>query len=246
MRSLLLALTLAPLLAHADCREWSWSVFPEPGELVPTNARFVVQGYGLAQDAVKTIASRHPRLVTSAGEEFPLKVVELHVGEFHLTQAVLSPKGALTPGVQYTLRFDQPDGPERFWLSKDTSPTWFVGPDADFVPPRWKAAPTPLPSAVKEYGCGPAIEAQLAVQLDDASPVLVRARVTGPDQRPREYLLRLKDGKLIVGHSMCSGAFVLDPEGEWQLELTAVDLAGNTAAAPGGALRFKGLTAAPK
>jgi hypothetical protein len=232
-------LVVLPLSAWADCASWSWKVFPAPGTTVPTNARFVLQAYGTAQPVVASIATRHPRLVTQDGSQFPLKVLEVNVGEFQLTQAVLQPKGALTEGTRYTLRFDQPEGPERFSLPRDESASWIVGP-ADFEAPVWATSPSAQPGKIVQYGCGPLVEARVAVALTSAEPVQFRARVSRPDGGVREFLLAPEKGDIAIGHGMCSGAF--EPgEGAWSLELTAVDLAGNATRAPGPALRFKGV-----
>lgn len=236
MRCLLALLCLAPVAARADCAASGWHVFPPPGSTVPTNARFVVQGFASSQAAVKSLATRHPRLVADTGEQLPLKVLTVNEGGFELTQAVLAAKGALTPGVRYTLRFDD----DTFSLRRGVSASWVVGAGADFEPPRWQAAPSAKPGERKEMGCGPSVHARLELAVEDAGPVLVRA-VVKRDGEVKEFLLeREDDGSLRVGHGMCSGAFQLG-DGAWTLELSAVDLAGNSTPAPGGAQAFKGL-----
>jgi hypothetical protein len=235
---------LVPLAAWADCASWSWKVFPQPGSTVPTNARFVVQAYGDAQPIVASIATRHPRLVTQDGAQLPLEVLEVNVGELLLTQAVLRPKGALTVGTRYTLRFDQPEGPARFSLPRDESASWFAGP-ADFDAPVWVTRPEAQPGKIVRYGCGPLVEARVAVALADGEPVLFRAHVSRPDGGVREFLLAPDKGEVAIGHGMCSGAFRLDG-GAWSLELTAVDFAGNATPAPGSPLRFKGVEPADR
>lgn len=232
-------LVVIPLSAWADCSSWGWSVFPAPGSTVPSNARFVVQAFDEAQPVLASIVTRHPRLVTQDGASFPLKVLEINVGEFRLTQAVLQAKGALTEGTRYTLRFDQPEGPERFALSRDASPSWTVGP-ADVEPPVWVTSPGAQAGRYVQYGCGPVIEARVAVALADGDPVQFRARVSRPDGGVREFLLTPDRGDVVIGHGMCSGAFRVST-GEWTLTLSAVDLAGNVTPAPGTPLHFRGV-----
>ncbi len=238
MRSLVAMLCLLSFPVRADCMDWSWHVFPPPGTTLPTNGRVTLQATGRAREALETISKRHPRLVAGA-IEVPLKVVERHVGDFEVSQAVLQAKGALTEGTRYTLRFDDTDTDFRFINEKSAS--WTVTP-ADFTPPTWRSGPSPWPGRHVEYGCGPSHEARVGLVLADDNATQVRARVTGSDGGTREFLLEPKGKELVVGHGMCSGAFRLD-DGAWSLELTAVDVAGNSTAAPGGPLRFIGIEA---
>jgi hypothetical protein len=91
------------------------------------------------------------------------------------------------------------------------------------------------------FGCGPAIEARVKVGLEDASELLVRAKVSRPDGSSKQYLLPApKSGVLEIGHGMCAGAFEIGGDQEWSLELTAVDAAGNATLALTAPLAFKG------
>lgn len=235
MKALVIALCLVPFAAHADCADASWSVTPAAGTTLPSNGRITLEGYGGAQKFISTMASRNPRLV--AGEiVIPLTVVETHVGEFLVTQVVLKAKGALPEGTKLRLRFDHPDD-VHFRLPRDEAPEWTIT-RADFTPPVWSGPPVIKPGRYAEFGCGPVIEAIVAVPVTGA--LQMRARLSGP--KPREYLLDVENGHVIVGHSMCSGPFRIS--GDWTLELTALDAAGNALAAPGEPLRFNGHDAA--
>lgn len=236
MRALLVGLLVFPLAASADCMSLSWAVSPPAGSTVPLNARFVLEGFGTAQDTVAKIASRNPRLVSESAR-LALEVIEVHVGEMGITQAVLKPRGALKPGTKYTLEFDDQQR-DRFFLRGDQKPSWTAGPP-DRVAPVWGSAPSPEPGRVAQMGCGPDIQAQVRLDVSDTSAVLIRARVKDGTASEREYLLTPRSGAALgIGHGMCSGAFKL-PEGAWTLELSAVDAAGNITPAPGPPLRFK-------
>lgn len=245
-RTFLLALVLVAARAPADCYDWKLSAWPPSGTKLPTNGRIVLIGYGLAQPQVAKIAERKPRLLAKSLDPLTftppirLEVVELHVGELKLTQAVLKPEKPLFPGTRYTLAFEQTaDDPD---YDKGGRPFWFGGDGPDLEPPTWEAPPTPGPGHYKDMGCGPIEEARVSLAVKDQSLQLIRARVQGATGGVREYLIKPGEGEVMVGHSMCWGPFILG-EGEWSLELDAVDLAGNAAPAPGGPLRFKGLNA---
>lgn len=239
MRALIFVL-FTPLAAQAMCAMSAWDVFPAPGSKVPKNSRFVVEGYGSAQSAVVSIATRKPRLVSAKGAQVPLKVVVINVGEKDITQAVLEPTAPLIEGTRSTLKFET-DSKTRFELDENVRPSWMVGP-ADVEPPRWTKAPEAQPGVIELFGCGPAVEARVNVAIEDAAAILVRAKVTRTDGSSKHYLLpATKNGVLEIGHGMCSGAFKLGLEGkEWSLELTAVDAAGNATLALIPPLRFKG------
>lgn len=246
-RTLLIVAVLSSTRSAADCASWSFKVWPPPGTVIPPNARLVIQGYDRAQEMVAKIAGLNPRLLVKSPDPLTfsppirLKVVEVHTGEMKITQAVLQPERLLIPGAQYTLAFEHtvedpdfaPKGPLR----------WMAGGEPDSAAPTWSAPPLAGPGHFKQMGCGPIEEARVQLAVKDQSPWLVLSRVHGPTGGVREYLLTPDDeGELTVGHSMCMGAFQLG-EGEWSLELVAVDVAGNSAPAPGGPLRFKGLDA---
>ena len=247
-RALLIALALISARATADCMDWSWKVWPPPDTTLPTNGRIVLQGMGLAQKAVAHLAERNPRLKAKSPDPLTfappvrLKVVEVHVGEMLITQVVLQPERLLIPGTTYTLVFDQPGDEVEFTegMYLRGAPRWIAGAQADRAAPTWLEPPTARPGHFKQMGCGPIEEAKVQLAVKDEGPVLVLARVQGATGGVREYLLTPLEGELAVGHSMCLGAFRLG-DGEWTLELVALDAAGNATPAPGGPLRFKGL-----
>ena len=217
------------------CATSAWDVFPASGSKVPKNSRFIVEGYGSAQPAVLSLATRKPRLIPANGAEVPLKVVEINVGEMSITQAVLEPTAPLIEGTRYRLKIETDTKREENMLA-----FWTVGP-ADVEPPRWTRTPEAQPGKITRFGCGPAIEAQVNVAIEDASALLMRAKVTRPDGSSRQYLLPVpQNGRLEIGHGMCSGAFKIGGEKEWSLELTAVDVAGNATLALSPPLKFKG------
>lgn len=220
-----IALCLVSFVAHADCMESSWKFTPANGTTLPANGRITLDGYGGAQKIVATMKTRHPRLVAGS-VEVPLSVVELHVGEFDVTQVVLKPETTLKEGMKFTLRFD--DAPSEV-------AEWTVT-QSDTTAPVWTSAPIAKKGLYKEFGCGPAIQAIVGIPATGA--IQVRARAN-----KREFLIDIKDGAATVGHSMCWGPFRL--KGEWSLELSALDAAGNETRAPGAPLRFKGVDAAP-
>lgn len=218
--------------SFAKCMSSYWDVWPTAGTTIPVNGRVIIGAFGTATSDVQKLASFGPALVSS-GHRVPLKVTQTNVGEMKIAQAVLTPTEPLKPGAHYKLSWKKtPTG-----FSQPAN--WNVGNARDEAAPAWKSAPVALSGEHAELGCGPADNAFVNVAVDDEA-TLIRARVIR-GEKTVEYLLPWKSGeRLAIGHGMCSGAFVPTADA-WTLELSVVDVAGNEAAAPGGALQFKSI-----
>jgi len=234
---------MLPVAAWADCADSSWSFFPPAGTAVPINTRLVIDGYGDAQAVAGKLGEHHP-ILEGGGQSIPLEVKEVNVGQKSITQVVLVPEHRLKPKTRYVLKVTTTGDEPAVTLRDGMKPAWTTSDTIDLDAPSFKAPPLALAGIEKQFGCGPQIEALVAVQIEDTGPVLLLATVTGSLGQPRRYLVPARDGQVHVGHGMCLGAFRLD-EGRWSLELTAVDAAGNQTPAPGGPMRFKGISPTP-
>lgn len=225
------AALLLALPSPAKCMSSSWEVWPSVETKLPLNPRIVIEGFGTAQPDVEKLASYGPALV-AANHRVALEVKQTNVGEMKISQAVLAPVEALKPGLHYRLTW------------KKTPPgfaepaNWDVMTTRDDATPTWKSWPLANTGERAEFGCGPSESVSVKVDVTDAAPTLIRARVSHA-RKTVEYLLRWSASEpLPIGHGMCSGAFQLTND-TWSLELSAVDVAGNETAAPGGVLAFK-------
>lgn len=234
MKTFALIAVLASFPAFAKCAAISWTVWPSLDTKLPLNGRVVIGGYGTAKPTVEKLASFGPAL-EATGHSVTLKVSETNVGEMLIAQAVLVPTESLKPGLNYRLTWKK--RPPEFTPSAN----WTTSNDKDLVAPQWLSPPFPQPGEHEELGCGPSDNARVDIAVLDNSPFLIRARVIRGTKRT-EYLLRWTKGEsLSIGHGMCSGAFEL--KGDWQLELAAVDVAGNETPMGCGAIQYKNLDA---
>lgn len=161
------------------------------------------------------------------------------------TQAVLVPERALQPNRTYKLVLSRdatvpsthPD-----WFRAMLGPVaWTTGPASDKTPPRWSARPEPRKAVYQQFGCGPDSYVSINVSFADAEPLLIRAEVRGAGkERPRRYLLEPFRGAIQIGREMCGGGFELASDQRYLVTLTAIDLAGNEAPAPGGPIEIVG------
>ncbi len=80
-----------------------------------------------------------------------------------------------------------------------------------------------------EYGCGPAIFAHFQVRIDDASETLVKTEVVNLQNKEKTiYYLSSRDGKIDIGHGMCSGAFSFREKGKYKVRFDLMDASGNS------------------
>jgi hypothetical protein len=234
---------LLPQLVLAMCAEEHLSVWPPPGHPLPVNGQLVLEGYGLTQEPVARIAEYSPHLVTE-GDEVPLRVIAIHLGEKRLIQAVLQPERPLQPGQRYALRLDRPVDPgapaisERMWPN---GMEWTIS-RPDVTPPRWREVPRVTGQSVEEFGCGFSIHVAVSALVDDDGPrvqVLAELRRADGGSSVR-FRLTPTGEKVEIGHDMCSGGFGLLPGVRHTVRLVAVDMAGNESVAPGGEVLFEG------
>lgn len=204
--------------------------------VVPTNVRLVVERFHHQSESLRGHLLKGPlELVPAAGAAVSLQIESTLAGEMYVEQAVLKPAAALTAGATYQLK-----------LQGAEPKTLRVGATADHKAPVWDAAPKVGDSSYQMFGCGPDSHVAIKVPVRDDGPVvLVRAAVrplgkAAAGARTVSYLLRIAKGEISLGHSMCSGPFVLRPHAHYEVTLTAVDLAGNETPAPGGPLSIVG------
>lgn len=92
------------------------------------------------------------------------------------------------------------------------------------------------------FGCGPSVHVNVsAVVEDEHSQVQVLAEVRRAEGgEPVRFRLSPSTQQVQIGHGMCSGGFEFQEGVRYSVRLTAVDMAGNESAAPGGELLIQG------
>jgi hypothetical protein len=247
LRLLCLLTILLPRIVLAMCGSQSLTVWPSLDHPLPANGQVVLEGYGLFEEPVATIAKRSPRLVAEK-DEVPLRVVAVYRGEMNLTQAILQPERPLQPGQRYTLHLTHPEGARSPPLPTETQsktgdvPIAWTVTDADVKPPHWRKAPRKEGESKVRMGCGPSIHVHVSANVDEEGPqVHVLAEVRRADGgEPVRFRLSPSQKQLHIGHGMCSGAFQLKEGVRYTVRLVAVDMAGNEAAAPGAPVHIVG------
>ena len=173
-----------------------------------------------------------------------MKVKELLVGQYGLTQAVLVPETSLTVGWEYTLVIDKLPKDESInrWnskLLKNEPIVYKVVDDLDIINPTFKITPKEIKKSLDYYGCGTAMHVYFECFVSEGSEYLIRSTVknltTGNET---SYYLEPEHGTLKIGYGMCSGAFDLAEGDEYEIELSIVDASGNATAWAGDGIKF--------
>lgn len=236
--SLTLAVTLLSVApdAGAKCRGTWLSAFPD--KTIHANSWLVLQAGGQARELVRNLANHRAALVRQ-GERVEVTVMAVHDGQFNVTQAIIRPSKPLTRGATYRLSLDEAavEAASIGWDLKRLE--WTVGPPSGSGTPRWSGAPTVDGSRYTRYGCGPAkyVDMRLPVVDTGLLGALVEVRPAGAKARPVRFLVPIRDGKISLGHGMCSGAFTYTSGARYDVRvLSVLDTQGNRVSAPPHAL----------
>jgi hypothetical protein len=227
------ALGASPALAECASEAfWAW---PPANTALPPNGVILLTGYGVDQATVEGIATLKPSLTSDKGDVIPLHVVEARRGKASVSKALLRAKGPL-PTATYHLTFE--GAAPAHWASSLVEATWTVSGPADTTPPAWSAPPTSASGKRVEFGCGPAVTAQVTAPLTDdnpTKPILVDVTLTNPKGDTEQMWVEVASPgePLSLGHGMCSGEFSMSAP-SYTAAITALDLAANPSPAPGG------------
>ncbi|MFK8007003.1 MAG: hypothetical protein AB8H03_11550 [Saprospiraceae bacterium] len=206
-------------------------VFPK-GDEISKNSMFMIEGYAFSQKVINNLDGKYPAYLQAENHIIKLKVETIHEGEYGLTQAILKPEETLRIGEEYWLRIDSlGEGMSKVGSYKNQKIKWLVKNEIDFKKPLWKSEMRPklLNMSYIEYGCGPEVFAHFQVKINDASETLIKTEVMNLKNKKKTiYYLNSRDGKIAVGHGMCSGAFALRKSGKYKVRFDLMDASGNS------------------
>lgn len=232
----LAAIVLAPSLAQAKCMAGNISAWPPPDADLPTRPMILLEGFGNDQPYIAALAAGGTARLVAGKQKITLRLDALHAGAFGLTQAVLVSPRTLKAGTRYTLDLRGPDGkrvPITTYVDGRSRPMSWTTARGKLAPLRMRGAPKVGGQSYQRYGCGPASYVELSVPAASGAPVAVEVALTelgGKGANPTStYVVPVRDGKLRIGHGMCSGPFrITGAERRFEVELTALDAAGRS------------------
>lgn len=134
-------------------------VFPNKTE-INKNSIFMIEGFDTSQKFITSLNKEHKIYLQNGNQKINLKIVEINVGDFKITQAILKPESPLQIGKEYTLKIDNLPKYEvisRYnqynFLSKPI--TYKITSNMDFVKPLITKKPFEINKSYTTYGCGP-------------------------------------------------------------------------------------------
>lgn len=227
---------------YADCAVTGLWVFPN-GPTIKQNSIFVLNGYADSQNIIRKLNKKHLVYLKAGEKKINLLVIEICVGQYYLTQALLKPETELEAGIEYTLHIDELPKYESLSrynkrIGRDESVTYRVVAEKDGEKPKLLSKSKEIKKTLIQYGCGPSIHVVFSNPAKDKSDMLVKTTVKNLNTgRETTFYIEPDGDKIKVGHGMCSGAFNFDDGNEYEVEFSFMDASGNLTA-PGKRIRF--------
>jgi len=231
--SFLLVLLLYGANVFADCIS-AISFWPS-GQSIKQNSIILIEGFGQSREIVQALNKKYPVYLKTGNKKVKLKVREILVGEYNLTQAVLTVNEQLIIGQEYELFIDGlPEfaTPLTRWNSatkKNDVVKWIVEKNSDVEKPAWIAKPSEIRKTLFFWGCGPEANIHFKFEITDKSEFLIKTTVSNIETKKSTtcYVIPSDSSTFAVGRDMCSGAFTFDGIGNFEATFDIVDASGN-------------------
>lgn len=215
-------------------------------QTINKNSIFVIDGYTWSQKIVRGLGTTYKVYLKSEKEEINLKVQEICVGQYNLTQAILKPEKPLSVGKEYELVIENlgvlAEEVSRFnyKTNQHEKIKWTVEAQSENVALDWIEKPKYKDSYYELFGCGPASYANFTYSANENSAYLIKTSVKNKATGTiTTYYLKSNDKIISIGHGMCSGEFTFDGGDTFEVEFTLVDATGNLTKWTGDKIEFK-------
>lgn len=228
----ILSTLLITTSSYASCA-WSglW-VFPS-GKTIKQNSIFILTAYASSQPIINELNKKHNIYLKNGHEQIKLIVTETCVGQLELTQAILKPERELEAGVQYTMFIDDlPEGEQlkhyNDKIKQFVLVSYLVEKGKDTDKPVITSIPKEIKKSYVPYGCGPAKHVIFDLPVKDSSALFIKATIKNlKSGKETKYYISPNDGRIEIGHGMCSGAFTFDDSEYYEVEFSFMDASGN-------------------
>jgi hypothetical protein len=233
MKQLLTLVTCILLSAkvYADCAGSGLNLFPF-GKTIKQNSIFILTAGSGSEDVIHGLNKNYKIYLKSGEKKIRLFVIEICIGQYFLSQAVLKPATEPEAGKQYTVFIDGPFGDIN---AKPASlnetielRTYNVIAEKDADRPQLSSKPKETGKTLHFYGCGPDIHVDFSNPAQDQSEIVVRTTVKNLATRKETTFYLVPSGNRIeVGHNMCEGGFDYDGSNHYEVEFSFMDASGN-------------------
>lgn len=228
---------------YADCAGSGLYVFPS-GQTIKQNSIFVIEGYANSQSVILELNKSYSIYLKSGDKKVNLLVKEICVGQFGLTQAILTPEKQLEAGLEYELIIDGFPKIESFNHYNSKTNTydpikWTVVAGTDNEKPVLTSRPKEIGKSYTLFGCGPALSVDFDFPVKDSSEVIIKTTVKNMSSGVETtYYIQPTNNQIEIGHGMCSGAFNFDDSNNYEVEFSFMDASGNLTAWTGERIKF--------
>lgn len=232
---LLLLLTFGIKTALADCKMNGMTFYPEQKE-ISLNSMFFIQGYSFSQKTINSFKERTIYLESENGELIKLNLQEILKGQMSLTQAIFRPSKELKPNTTYFLKYsDQTENEGREMMQynrekkKREKVYWKTTNKKNIKNLNSNLNIELAKTEVIHYGCGPSANAIFDVKNKFESEIWYKTEVVAINTNKKNiYYIKEWNGKLNVGHGMCSGAFTFNRKGKYKVRFTPMNTDGKS------------------
>jgi hypothetical protein len=209
-------------LCIAKCSGDGINVYPK-GETISQNSIIIIEGYANSQKIILDLNKKYKVYMKSGNHVVDMEILELNEGSFKLTQAILKPTDSFLIGEEYKLFIDSlPSSSGRI------DKTWKITESSIVGIPEFKKLPKVSGKELTYLGCGPSVHVNFKSTVNSNEDCIVKTtlinKVTGISS---VYYLPISNGKISIGHGMCSGAFELYKGMEYTVTFCLMDFSGN-------------------
>ena len=232
---LFLFLTVGIKSAIAECAMSGMQFFPEQRE-ISLNSMFIIQGYSMSQNTINSFEKRTIYLESENGDLIELNLQKVLKGQMSLTQAIFKLTKELKPNTIYFLKYSdqtENEGGDMMQYNREKKEREKV---------YWKTTDKKTLEALNSnlnvefektevihYGCGPSVNAIFDLKNKSQSEIWYKTEVVDLNtNNSKVFYIREWNGKLNVGHDMCSGAFTYDNKGKYKVRFTPMNTDGKS------------------
>lgn len=226
-------LSLSGTALAGECQKNGLLLFPTPGSVIPTNAQFILEGAGTAQQQVQDLLTSDAIALVARGQEpIQVKAEKGYVSQMSRVALRLRPLKPMEPNVEYSLALPSSFAGIPLLTDKlgDGTLRWLTGPGADKKTPRYRQKPASSEGFyVVDKAGGLTRKLKLRTLVEESGPtffLVSMQRARGSSAR-QEYPVMLEGDTLTLGHDACSGNFGFDDGRAYKLTFELYDAAGN-------------------
>lgn len=232
----LVLMALFSIQIHAKCMSGNITTFPQSPSL-KKNSCLLIEGYGVEQSIIDGLNNDYPIYLESENNhKVNLLVAFKNQGSKRVNQAILEPEQDLKDGETYYLKVDNLDKtndegrPLHYWNPNKSKVHWKVESALSHKPlAKLLSPPKLVDKDTTHFGCGPSVTAKFEFITNRDSDYLIETELLDlkTDKSTVYYLKPPKEGLLVIGHGMCSGAFSFAPEHHYKIRFNIINSCNN-------------------